>query len=282
LTSHQVPGGRVIRGKTPKNLATRLTAPVTTVEVGLSVSAREPPLFHQTNVALNGSRLLIGFHMTWHLFLDESGDRGFDFDNKNCSRFLTIAILAVSQQHSANAIRAAVKKTLKRKVNHGKKGRKRPEVELKGSSTSIGVKRYFYNLIAEEKFGVYAVSLNKRRVNKELRSTPQIKNRLYNYIARMVIDAIPFESASTSVHLIVDRSKGKKGITDFDQYVLSQLQGRLDPRAKLNIRHSESHVDLGLSAADMFCWGIFRRRERGDSEWHEHYEKKILLDEQYL
>jgi len=30
-----VPGGRVIRGKTPKNLATRLTAPVTTVEVGL-------------------------------------------------------------------------------------------------------------------------------------------------------------------------------------------------------------------------------------------------------
>jgi len=117
-------------------------------------------------------------------------------------------------------------------VNKGRKGKKRPEVELRGSKSAIEVKRYFYNLIAEERFGVYAVTLNKQRVKHELRRTPNAKDRLYNYVARQVIDAIPFEAATRAVQLVVDRSKGKHGIADFNQYVTSQLQGRLDPRAR--------------------------------------------------
>jgi hypothetical protein len=34
--------------------------------------------------------------------------------------------------------------------------------------------------------------------------------------------------------------------------------------------------------ADLFCWGIFRKRERGDQEWFDVYAKKVLLDDQYL
>lgn len=220
--------------------------------------------------------------MAWHLFLDESGDLGFDFENKNPSKFLTISILAVSRPACAMSIRSAVKKTLKRKVNKGKKGKKNPEQELKGAKTSIAVKAYFYRLIEDQTFGVYALTLNKERVNEELRSTPRNKERLYNYVARKVIDEIPFEAADTPVNLIVDRSKGKAGIADFNQYIQRHLAGRLDPRAKLSVRHSESHVDLGLSAADLFCWGVFRRRESQDDEWYALFKEKVQLDEQYL
>lgn len=220
--------------------------------------------------------------MAWYLFLDESGDLGFDFENTSCSRFLTLSVLAAHGASAAMAIRDAVKKTLKRKVNGGKKSRKHPAIELKGTRTDLEVKKFFYKLISEQEFGVYAVTLNKKRVNEELRCTPSNKDRLYNYVARKVVEQIPFERASSSVELIVDKSKGKRGIADFDQYIVKQLHGRLDPRIKLTIRHQCSHADHGLSAADLFCWGIFRSREREDCVWRDIYAEKILLDEQYL
>lgn len=220
--------------------------------------------------------------MGWHLFLDESGDLGFDFQNKESSKFLTITVLAVSQQPCVTAIRCAVKKTLRRKINVRKHGKKQPETELKGANTSLEVKKYFYNLISDVKFGLYSITLNKRRVYNELCDTPQNKDRLYNFVANKVISQIPFESALAPVDLVVDRSKGKKGIADFNEYIVWQLQSRLDPRACLRIHHAVSDSDGGLSAVDLFCWGIFRNRESSDSTWRDLYASKILVDEQYL
>ena len=79
-----------------------------------------------------------------NLFLDESGCLGFNFDNKKTSKHFTIAILATSNNKD---ISYAVKKTLKRKINHEKS--KRIESELKGSRTSFDVKNYFYRQIAK-------------------------------------------------------------------------------------------------------------------------------------
>lgn len=217
--------------------------------------------------------------MSWHLFLDESGDLGFDFENKRPSKYLTITILAISQRSATDAIRCAVKKTLKRKVNQGKKGRKRPCHELKGAATSVEVKRYFYGLVSGEKFGLYSLTIDKRKVLEHLRSTASSKDRLYNFIARKVIDAIPFEQANGGVQLIVDKSKGKSGMADFNAYLENQLQGRIQPSVKLNIHHANSCVDAGLSAVDLFCWGIFRKYEQGDPSWFNCFKSKVQFDE---
>ena len=47
-----------------------------------------------------------------HLYLDESGDLGFDFANKNPSRFFTITILVVDGFEANRKLIAAVRKTL--------------------------------------------------------------------------------------------------------------------------------------------------------------------------
>lgn len=117
----------------------------------------------------------------WHLYLDESGDLGFDFQAKAPSRFLTIAVLATSQDQTVKRIRTAVKRTLKNKVDRGKKN----EQELKGSSTDIAVKRYFYGIIKDCKFGVYAVTLNKFRVLDQRLRGEDATDRLYNWVARI-------------------------------------------------------------------------------------------------
>lgn len=123
------------------------------------------------------------------------------------------------------------------------------------------------------------MTLNKRRVYEEL---TRKKNHIYNYIARQIIDKIPLERATTRVELILDKSKAKQEIENFNQYIIRQLQGRIDPKVPLDIYHWDSCESEGLQAVDLFCWGIFRTYEREDFEWFNVFKDKIKLNEIYL
>lgn len=214
----------------------------------------------------------------WYLSLDESGDLGFDFVSKKPSKFFTVCILATSSRDAYIGIRKAVKKTLRTKVNKGGKA-KRLRTELKGIETSFPTKRYFYNHVHHFRFGIYAVTLNKPRVYEEL---AQNKERVYNYVSRLVLDQIPFEWADERVQLTIDKSKGRYEIEEFNRYIVSQLKGRLKPSVPLDIRHLTSHEESVLQAADLFAWGIHRKYELEDTTWFEVFEEKVRFEERYL
>lgn len=216
----------------------------------------------------------------WYLYLDESGDLGFDFVNKKPSKFFTVAILALSSHDANRKMIKAVKKTLARKLNPKRK-RKRIVGELKGSATTFEVKKYFYDQAKGIKFGIYSITLNKKRVYEQLTKN---KERVYNFVARKVMDKIPFEKAnSTRIELILDKCKGKPEIEEFNRYIKNQLGARIEPNTPLDIFHRRSHDDCGLQACDMFCWGIFQKYERKNLEWYNVFgKKKILFDNLYL
>lgn len=52
----------------------------------------------------------------WYLYLDESGDLGFDFVNKRPSKFFTVAVLAIQGENNKKLLKA-IKITLRRKFN---------------------------------------------------------------------------------------------------------------------------------------------------------------------
>lgn len=209
----------------------------------------------------------------WFLYLDESGDLGFDFFGKKPTRFFTVAILALRDTGNNRHLINAVKKTIRRKL------RQKTNAELKGSHTSFEVKRYFYSLVKPIRFGVYALTLNKRRVYEEL---TQKKDRVYNFIARQVLDQVPIEKASTRVQLVIDRSKNRREIGEFNSYIVRQLQAWLDPKVPLDIYHQRSHENLGIQAADLFSWGVFRKHEGEDVKWYDVFREKVLYDDRYL
>ncbi|MEX0616637.1 MAG: DUF3800 domain-containing protein [Candidatus Woykebacteria bacterium] len=215
----------------------------------------------------------------WYLYLDESGDLGFDFVNKKPSKFFTISILAVSGIEDNRKLTKGVKVTLRRKLNP-KRHRRRIVEELKGKDTTLEVKQYFYNQLSKVKFEIYAITLNKKRVFDRLTKD---KPRVYNFIARQVIDKIPFEKNHVNrVELIIDRSKSKPEIDEFNFYIRSQIQGRLDPKVTLDMYHWDSKQSAGLQVADMFCWGVFQKYERRDTEWLETFKEKVKFEDLYL
>jgi hypothetical protein len=213
----------------------------------------------------------------WYLYLDESGDLGFDFVHKKPSRFFTVTILLVKGMENNRALINGVKMTIRRKLNITKK-RQGLVTELKGERTSSNVKEYLYKHLYGIPFELYCITMNKRQAFAKLADQ---KHRVYNYIARLVLEEISFDDAVSRVELIIDKSKNKAQILEFNSYVINHLQGRLDPKVPLDIYHRASNEEYGLQATDVFSWGVFRKYERADAEWFDRFSSNVCCDKQY-
>jgi hypothetical protein len=213
-----------------------------------------------------------------YLYLDESGDLGFDFVNKKPSKYFIVTILAIRGHEANRSLINGVKKTLKRKLNpRGKQ--KRIVAELKGTKTLFAIKEYFFRQVKELDFGIYSLVLNKRRVYEYL---IRDKSRVYNFIARTVLDKIPLENAALKVELTIDKSKSKPEIMEFNSYIRRELESKIDPAVPFNIYHVDSKEHCGLQAVDMFSYAVFEKHERRRTEWYEIIKKKVKYVSVYL
>lgn len=215
------------------------------------------------------------------IFLDESGDLGFDWTKKSTTPYFIITLLVCDDIHTKNQINKAVERTIK-KINH-KKTKKRITQELKGTSTRLEVKKYFYNKLPADGWGIYGVALNKQRVDANLQST-QGKKKLYNFLSRFILEKINFPTALQSISLVVDRCKNTaEERKDFNIYLENQLQASIPSlEVIVDIFHESSHKCCELQAVDLFCWGIHRKMTYSETEWFDIFKDKIRNFEIYL
>lgn len=214
------------------------------------------------------------------IYLDESGDLGFDWSKAKTSRYFVITLLVCDGKNVQAGFKRAVLRTLKNKINH-KKNNRRVVNELKGEKTSFAVKKYFQKQSPDEGWQLYSVTLNKSRVNDDLK-TRQGKKKLYNFLAHFILEKIEFPETLPVVNLVVDRCKNTDEIKDFNQYVENQLEAILPLPTRLYITHEASHENPGLQAVDMYCWGIARKDDRADRDWYDLYCDKIHFETIYL
>ena len=214
------------------------------------------------------------------IYLDESGDLGFDFQKKKTTKKFIITLLVYNSDAARKEIDKAVKRTLKNKL-HRKKKKARIVSELKGTSTAIGIKKYFFRHINNDQWSLYSLILNKSRVEKHLR-TRIGKKKLYNFLSRFLMEHLNLSNVQRNVELIVDRCKNKEEVKDFNQYLVNQLEALLPLNTNLNIAHLTSLESTGLQAVDLFSWGIFRKHENADNEWYNVYRHKVRFETEYL
>lgn len=212
------------------------------------------------------------------LYLDESGDLGFDFVTKKPSKYFVVTVLAVRGHDDNRQLIKGVKKTIRRKLNPS--GRQRRIVqELKGTGTTLEIKQYFYGQVKGIDFKIYTIILNKRRVYGYLADN---KARVYNFVSRLLLEKLPLEQATTAVNLIIDKSKGKPEILDFNKYIQGQLEARIQPTVPFDINHLDSCNNCGLQAADIFSYGVFQGYERRRWEWFNTFKEKVAFYTVYL
>lgn len=208
------------------------------------------------------------------LYLDESGDLGFDFSKRGTTPYFVITVLLCRTKGSDKSIQQSVKRTLRNKMGKNTE-------ELKGVNTTISIKKYFLKHIKNSEWDIYSVILNKLRVNLELQNK-QGKKRLYNYLSRVLIEQVKFPKEVPSMTLVVDKMKNKKDIEDFNQYLENQLSAHLLLNCIFYPYHKDSKEHPGLQAVDLFCWGIFRKYMANDQEWYKCFQEKIKYESVYL
>lgn len=214
------------------------------------------------------------------IFLDESGDLGFDFKKRKTTKKFVITLLVCESDEARREFTKAVKRTLKNKLNR-KKENSRHVTELKGTGTTIDIKKYFFRNIKSNRWAIYSLALNKVRVESRLQ-TKTGKKKLYNYLSRVLLEKLNLTQASRNVELVVDRCKNKEEVRDFNQYLINQLEALLPLNTDLNISHLTSQESAGLQAVDLFSWGIFRKHECNDYGWYTIYRHKIRFETEYL
>ena len=87
---------------------------------------------------------------------------------------------------------------------------------------------------------------------------------VYDELARRVFAQVDCLNFATIVDVIVDRSKNKKDISEFNVAITDSIRKRLPKPACLSIKHANSHQEAGLQAVDLFCAGVWKKHEKND------------------
>jgi len=85
-----------------------------------------------------------------YIYLDESGDLGFDFSKPATTNYFVVTVLGVRDNLTNRKIEKAIERTLKNKINRGRK--RNSATELKGSMTNLATKQYFYRQVKSVAF----------------------------------------------------------------------------------------------------------------------------------
>lgn len=215
------------------------------------------------------------------IFLDEAGDLGFDFSKAGTSKTFTITLLVCHDTQTLQGIQKAVKRTLKNKVNSGKK-KKRIVQELKGNSTTHEVKSYFLRQMPPDGWEVLTIVLHKENAYDHLRTTVG-KQKLYNFLTKELLKTFRKKGANIeTVNLVVDKCKDGDGRKDFDTYIKANLETSFPLETQIYITHEDSQSNAGLQAVDMFCWGIQRKDNCNDSRWYREFSGYVSRYIPYL
>jgi len=205
-----------------------------------------------------------------HIYLDESGDLGFDFSKKGTSKnFLITVLLTRESKKIANCIKHLKEDALQKKY------KKIPEIKF-NNSPEVFRKRIIHKLSQQEIF-ILVFCLNKRKIVSKLHDK---KDKVYNYITGLLFDKI-LNATNPNEELImtVDKVKvGKIQIEDFNFYLGLKLFLAGQSNRKLVVNHVDSQKDRCIQAVDFISGSIFRKYEFRNLNFYNLIKSKIISE----
>lgn len=205
-----------------------------------------------------------------YIFLDESGDLGFDFTKKRTSRFFVITFLFVPHKRPIERI---VKKTftsLSPRERKGHSGALHAVDELPKTR-----KKLLSDLAKQDTITVLTLYLDKKRVYTKLNEEKEV---LYNFIANTLLDRILVKKlvpTDEPVILIASQRETNRFLNlNFKNYLETEAQR--NHKVPLTVEIKTPCQEKGLQAVDFLSWAIFRRFELGDTTYYDHVKKKIV------
>jgi hypothetical protein len=195
-----------------------------------------------------------------YIFLDESGDLGFDFSKKKTSKYFIIACLYISDRKIFQRIIKNTFRGLPPKIKRCHCGVFHCVKENRSTRENVLTRLAKTNAI------IFSIILHKKNVFPELHNQ---KCRLYNYITSILLDRI-YRRRLLPKEFLIDFIASKRETNrllneNFKWYLESKVNPNNQPKIRIQIM--EPCNEKALQVADFACWSIFRAREHDDNSY---------------
>jgi hypothetical protein len=211
--------------------------------------------------------------MSQYIFLDESGDLGFNPRKQNSKYFIITTLFAVDKLPVERIVKK-VHRTLRKKVKKLSGG------ILHSVKESPVTRRRLLNLLAEKACSIMVIYLNKSKVYTKLQNE---KHVLYNYVTNILLDRIMTKKLldiHKQITMIAAKRETNRFLNDnFKTYLQTQIGNKHKASIKIEVKGPSE--ERSLQAVDFASWAIFRKYERKDPLYYDLI-KKIIVEENSL
>lgn len=211
------------------------------------------------------------------LYLDESGDLGFEFSDPyrrgGSSRYLTIAFLLIDR-NKKHLTKRIVKKIYKHE-------RVPSHIELKGNKVSPEGLKFFSNKVVDllskyQTTKISTITVKKQNVQKHIRKD---HNKLYNYMIKLSLEDICPDIRLLS--FIPDpRSIKVKSGDSLINYLQTVVWLELNKKTHIEEVKQESHSSLNLQFVDYIAHIIWSNYEDNNQTKGYSILRSHIIDKQ--
>lgn len=204
-----------------------------------------------------------------YIFLDESGDLGFNFKKKGTSNFFVITFLFLDGDKKS--LEKIVKKT---HAELNKKIKRRIGV-LHATNEKLITRQRLLKRLTEIDCSIMYIYLNKKEVFTRLQDEKEV---LYNYVVNILLNRIYIKKVipiDKEIELIASRRETNRFLNDnFKNYLSQQVKNNHNKGIKISIKTPSE--EKGLQVVDFVSWAIFRKYEKSDENYYSIIKGKII------
>lgn len=202
-----------------------------------------------------------------YIFMDESGDLGFNFSKKKTTQWFLVTFLFCNEKRPIEKLVSRIHAGLK-KIHKRKSG------VLHCHNESPTTRFRLLRELANKNCRIIVIYLNKKKVYTKLQEE---KNVLYNYVTNILLNRI-YENKLVPLDnliLIASRKETNRFLNEnFKSYLADKI--KTNHKHKLQVVIKTPHEEKSLQATDFVSWSIFRKYEYGDSSYYDVIKSLII------
>ncbi len=209
-----------------------------------------------------------------YIYMDESGDLGFDITKWRTSKFFVITFLITKDEKTPNII-------MKKSFNW----MKHKKIKIKwwvfhAFSHLESTIQKVLNIAIEYDISIMTLVLDKRKVYSYTNSE---KHVLYNIIVNKLLDAVINKNLVSDkdeiIHFIASRRETSKTLNE--QFV-NYLKNKHKDQPNIIFEIKTPHQSKGLQLVDTISFSIYKKYENNNLDFYVIFEKKIKIEDGFF
>jgi len=204
-----------------------------------------------------------------YIYMDESGDLGFDSSKKRTSKFFVVTLLFVPKH------KRAIEKVVKKTHSELSKKMKKKVGVLHATNEKSTTRKRLLKRLSQQECSIMAIYLNKSKVYTRLQNEKQV---LYNYVTNILLDRVCSRQilhTTKNIQFIASRRETNKFLNEnFCNYL---SQGASSQHGKvLDVFIKTPGEEKILQAVDFASWAIFRKYEHREENFYDILKGRIV------